>query len=185
MMMNDPKKIWRDQPAEGNHRSMTLEELREKGSRFRRQSQRELLAGAGAAVIVALLPWRFQFQMGLWYDLALAVTIGWALAAAIWFRRRIWPGVPDAGGMAANGLEFYRAGLADRRDHLRTAWIWRGPAFAALGLLAVPLVARSVSWRSAAPFLVLAAVWTVAALIQARQQWRAIDEELRSLDSMR
>lgn len=182
---DDPKGLWQNQPVERTR--ISFQDLRGMADQMRRETQRNILASAGAGAALALAFWRLQFARNPWYDAGLVVAAVWAGGSLIWFRKRIWPGRPAPDAVSVNGLEFYRSEIMERRDHLRTAWFWLGPVFLALGILVIRLLTivfgESVPIRNIAPFLVLSLIWVGTMVSQTRSRLRKLDKELKDLAS--
>ena len=181
----DPGTIWRDQPEEKH--MVNLEQIVNRRTEEMTSSTRsEILMSIGAALLfVAVMAWRFAPIHDPLLEAGFAAVIAWVVISLYRFRRRIWrrdPSRPDA--IAAPCLEYYRAQLEQRRDHLRDAWLWHGPLFLACLILIAILMGRafqgSERLRSVVPLVVLLAVWTGFGLIrryrQARELQREIDE---------
>jgi uncharacterized membrane protein YqjE len=105
-------------------------------------------------------------------------------------RRRIWGArepAPDAA--AAASMDYYRTELKERRDHLRSLWLWHGPmllaCFVFLGAVlgrVWPVYQRMVN---VLPFVALLLVWSVLNLWQRRRQAKELERELEELDQLR
>ena len=147
----------------------------------------EILGSFAAAILfVAVVAWRLTpREQGLAWA-AFSVVLVWILVSLFWFRRRIWPPDPSKDAMAASCLEHYREELRQRRDHLRSEWLWHGPLFvaclvfiAAVGWHAFPGFARLLQ---VAPLLGLLAAWVIFGFWQRRSQANQIQHEIDDLD---
>ncbi len=175
----DPGAIWRDQPEEG--RKVDLEQILKRRTEELYSSTRSeiLMSIAAALLFIGVVAWRVGPARN-----RLAAVIVWVIISLYWFRYRIRrrPSRPDA--PAATGLEYYRAELERRRDHLKNEWLWHGPLFLACVTLVAILTGQVFSGyqplRNVLPLLVLLAVWTGFGvwrrLRQAKELQREIDE---------
>jgi len=183
----DPGTIWRDQPEE--KAMVNLEQIVNRRTEELTSSTRsEILMSVGAALLfVAVMAWRFAPIHDPLLEGGFAAVIAWVVISLYRFRRRIWrrdPSRPDA--IAAPCLEYYRAQLEQRRDHLRDAWLWHGPLFlACMGLIAI-LMGKAFSGperlRDVLPLIVLLAVWTGFGLIRRYRQARELQREIDEID---
>jgi hypothetical protein len=187
---NDLGAVWRNQPEE--NRPVDPE-------RFVRRRTRDLSAStrweiamsiASALLFMAIVGLRFASahdrprQLG-W--IAAAAAIGWVLISLYWFRGRIWRRDPArADAPAAACREYYRKELERRRDHLRNAWLWHGPLLLACLMSVAIFLGEGFPGidrlRSAAPLIVLLAVWTGFGITRRRRQANEIQREIDEID---
>ena len=161
-----------------------LERLANRRARQLYSSTRsEILVSLGAAIffVAVLVGSRLASARQGIPRLAFIAVIVWVLVCLYRFRDRIWRKEPSDTA-AATGLEYYRKALEQRRDHLRTAWIWHGPLFLAcftlMAIVGVKAVADFQRLRNAAPFLVLLAAWTGFTYRQRRRQAQELQREI-------
>ena len=162
---NDPGAIWRDQPEE--RRTVDLEQIL-------KQRTDELYSSTRSEILMSILRGPALYRSN-----GLAARAGARPARAGWIRRRdrlgdrlpVLVSMPDPAAIrprpdapAASGLEYYRAELERRRDHLKNEWLWHGPLFLACVTLVAILTGRVFSGyqplRNILPLLVLLAAWT-------------------------
>src|SRR5690349_15812018 len=160
--MPDPKSVWKEQPEE--ELAVTMEQILNRRTRDLAAGTRmEILLSVGAALFfVAVMAWRLPARTTLLEEAGFAAVLLWA-ASTVWlFRRRIWtpPAGPDA--LAGNSLDYYRAVLESRRNHLRNGWLWHGPLVFACLIFALSFRANGFTERlsGAAPMAVLLLAWT-------------------------
>ena len=96
---------------------MTTEDFRRRASEWRQESRRGLLASSGIVLVLLAMTWRFNLLSPPWYDVGFVVALAWAVGSAIWFRQRLWPGLPPEDALLASGTHFYRKEILHRRDH--------------------------------------------------------------------
>jgi hypothetical protein len=180
----DPGAIWRDQPEEG--RKVDLEQILKRRTEELYSSTRSeiLMSIAAALLFIGVVAWRVGPARDRLEQVGFAAVIVWVIISLYWFRYRIRrrPSRPDA--PAATGLEYYRAELERRRDHLKNEWLWHGPLFLACVTLVAILTGQVFSGyqplRNVLPLLVLLAIWTGFGvwrrLRQAKELQREIDE---------
>lgn len=184
---NDPGAIWRNQSVETL--AFNLERFTGRRTQQLLQSTRTdiLLSVFAACLFAAVISWRLSPVHREIARLSFAAAILWAAISLFWFRRHIWPGSGvRADSLVHTGLEHYRMVLASRRDHLKNAWIWLGPAILASLVLAVVLVEQSVQYqrlRATLPFLALLLIWFVLGFFVRRSKVAELQRELDELDS--
>lgn len=181
---NDPGAIWRDQPEE--RRTVDLEQiLKQRTDELYSSSRSEILMSILAALLfIGVVAWRLGPGRDRLEQAGFAAVIVWVIVSLYWFRYRIRRHPPRPDAPAAAGLEYYRAELERRRDHLKNEWLWHGPLVLACVTLVAILTGHVFSGyqplRNILPLLVLLAAWTVFTvwrrLRQARELQREIDE---------
>jgi hypothetical protein len=184
----DPGDLWRNQPEE--KLAVNVQQLVNRRTLELYSSTRsEILMSAGAALFfVAVMAWRFASVQHWLPRLGFGVAVAWVLLTLYRFRDRIWRrDTPRADAAAATGLEYYRAELERRRDHLRNAWFWHGPLL--LACLVVVLTFAGAAFpgferlQSVLPLALLLAAWTVAGITRRRRRAMEIQRELDAIDA--
>jgi hypothetical protein len=159
--------------------------LKQRTERLYSSTRSEILMSIAAAVLfVGVMAWRLGPAHDGLEQVGFAAVIVWVIVSLYWFRYRIRRRPPRPDAPAAAGLEYYRAELERRRDHLKNEWLWHGPLFLACVTLVAILTRHVFSGfqplRNVLPLLVLLAVWTGFGfwrrLRQARELQREIDE---------
>lgn len=140
-------------------------------------TRNEIWLSVGAAFLfLAIMSWRLPLP-----PLGVAGVVAWGMYTLYRFRAMLVPGRPEQ-GMAAPGLEHYRAVLQQRRAHLRNAWLWHGPlALAGLTFLAAVLPMAfpdAQRLRNMAPFGALLVVWIIWGLRLRHAQAAELGKEL-------
>jgi len=180
----DPGLIWRNQPAVNQDKLMNrrTEDLYS-------STRWEILLSFGAALLpIGVLAWRTEgFQQRL-VEIGFSAIILWILISLYWFRRQIWRGSSRPDRVAATGLEFYRAELEHRRDHLRNGWLWHGPLFLASIILVSVLTGNAnIAFRPlrrVLPLIVLLVAWTGFGLWRRRLQANEIQREIDEIEPL-
>ena len=182
----DPGRIWRDQPEEEvpvNLAQIVNRRTQELSVRTRS----EILISVGSALLlIGVVAWRLEIAREGLLAFGLAAAIAWVIISLYAFRRRIWwhdTSRPDA--VAATFLEYYRKELEQRRDHLRSAWVWHGPLLLALLTLVAVLIGRAniafQPLRNALPLTILLAAWVGFGIWRRRLQARSLQREIDEL----
>src|SRR5947209_7791826 len=137
---HDPGSLWRQQPPEATPvlpSRIIARRTRALSASTRSEIVTSLFAGA---FFLAVLAWRFELRSQPYVIGGGALMLCWILITVLRFRSRIWPehgSTPAA--LAAPAVQFYRAELRRRREHLLSAWIWSGPLLVACITLGVIL----------------------------------------------
>ena len=180
----DPGAIWREQPEE--RRTVDLEQiLKQRTDELYSSTRSEILMSILAALLFfCVVAWRLGPASGRLQQVGFAAAILWVIVSLYWFRYRIRrPSRPDAA--AAAGLEYYRAELERRRDHLKNEWLWHGPLALACVTLVAILTGRVFSGyqplRNVLPLLVLLAAWTAFTIRRRRRQAKELQREIDEL----
>ncbi len=186
----DPGALWRSQPKEEqlmNINRIVNRRARELYSRTRA----EVITGVAAPILfIAVVAWRFGFAKDRVVQVGLALILVWIAISLYAMRRRIWgPRVPEPDAVAAASMDYYRHELQERRDHLRSLWLWHGPMLLACIVFLGAVLGRV--WPvyqhivNALPFIALLVVWSGVNLWQRRRQANALQRELEELDQLR
>ena len=178
----DPGAIWRDQPEE--RRTVDLEQiLKQRTDELYSSTRSEIFMSILAALLfIGVVAWRLGPAHDRLEQVGFAAAILWVIVSLYWFRYRIRrrPSRPDA--PAASGLEYYRAELERRRDHLKNEWLWHGPLFLACVTLVAILTGHVFSGyqplRNILPLLVLLAAWTAFTFQRRRRQAKELQREI-------
>jgi hypothetical protein len=183
--MSDLKAVWQNQPATGS--KMTSQLLRKRSDQLRQEKRRGLFGSAGVVLFIAVLSFgMFKLERSLWYDVGLVAAAAWAILSMIVHRKRIWPPPPPPAAFSASSVDFYRSELIEARAHLKATWAWGAPAFFALGLFVIRLVAKAlgenIPLRNLGPFLVLFSIWALVFANKTQSKLRELDAEIRELD---
>jgi hypothetical protein len=186
----DPGALWRSQPKEEH--PMNIHRIVNRRAReWYSRTRAEIMTSIAAPILfIAVVAWRFGFAHDRVVQGGLALILVWVAISLYAMRRRI-RGRPEpaADAVAAASMDYYRQELRERRDHLRSLWLWHGPMFLAcvvfLGAVlgrVWPVYQRMVN---VLPFLVLLGVWTGLNLWQRRRQADELERELEELDPLR
>ncbi|MBC7927706.1 MAG: hypothetical protein H7039_18835 [Bryobacteraceae bacterium] len=143
----------------------------------------------GAALLVAVLTSKFAPIENRLLQAGVALVVAWILLTLYRFRDRLLRRAPTASdSLAASGIAHYRKELEQRRDHLRNAWVWLGPAFLACFLLLLTLAGKSFSSVGhpgrILPFGILLVAWVVIGVLQRQRQARLIQKEIDEINGL-
>lgn len=186
----DPGALWRSQPKE-EHQMHAHRIVNRRARELHSRTRAEIITGVAAPILfIAVIAWRFGFANDRIVALGFALIVVWIVVSLYAMRRRIW-GLPEPtlDAVAAVSIDYYRHELQERRDHLRSLWLWHGPMLLAcivfLGAVlgrVWPVYQRMVN---ALPFVVLLVVWSALNLWQRRRQANELQRELDELDQLR
>lgn len=184
--MNDPRKIWQDQPTEAM--KMSLDEIRRRAQKLQAKNR-----------ISALVTIVIGFVLCVWFARACAGTqdavprIGlgmlslWGLYAAYQAYKWIWPGRLAANATFSTSLDFYRWELERRRDYARHIWRRAGLTFcfAGIALFIIPALIGVLKTPrllvNLVPFFVLLVIWLVVFFSLRRRNQRQLQREIDDL----
>jgi hypothetical protein len=164
--MNNPRKIWQDQPREPF--KMSADEMRLRAQRF--QTKARLTAATAITrglLVCAFFGWNFarthELVPRLGYGLISLCGIFIANQTYKW----VWPSNLPADAPVSTSLEFYRSELERRRDYGRHIWRRTGLTFLFLGLAMVVVPALIAAFGAPhlflnmVPFFLLLFTWFV------------------------
>ena len=164
--MNDPKKIWQDQPTEPI--KMSLEEIRRKAQKLQMKGRLRVLA---AMIIGLFLCIAFARMAAVVEDVIPRIGWGmmslWGLYGAYAAYKWIWPGRLAEDATLSTSLDFYRGELERKRDYDRHVWRRSGVIFCFAGLAVaiipelIPALQTPRLLLNAAPFFTLLVIWFV------------------------
>jgi uncharacterized membrane protein len=184
--MNDPQKIWQDQPTE--KMKMSLDEIRRKAQKLQTKARLEALAWIVIGLVLCVL-----FAHSCARAQAVVARIGWGMLSlwglygAYQASKWIWPGSLAAHATMNTSLDFYRRELERRHDYVQHVWRRAGLTFCFAGL-AVVIVPAALSTPgllfNAVPFFILLVVWLVAFLFMRKRQQRALQREIDELNAL-
>jgi hypothetical protein len=187
--MNDPQKIWQDQPTEAI--KMSLDEIRRRAQKLQTKGRLAALStiviGLVLCVFFALSSARPQEVVGRvgWGMLSL-----WGLYAAYQAYKWIWPGRLAADATFSTSLDFYRSELERSRDYARHVWRRAGLTFcfAGLALVVIPGLIGALRnprllWN-VVPLFVLLVTWFVVFFSMRRRNQRKLQREIDELKAL-
>ncbi len=184
--INDPQKIWQDQPTEAM--KMSLDEIRRRAQKLQMKGRLAALStiviGLALCVLFALSSARPQEVIGRigWGMLSL-----WGLYAAYQAYKWTWPGRLAADATFSTSLDFYRRELERKHDYARHVWRRAGLTFcfAGLALAIVPGLIRAFKTPrlllNMAPLFVLLVIWFVVFFSMRRRNQRKLQGEIDEL----
>jgi uncharacterized membrane protein len=187
--INDPQKIWQDQPTEAI--KMSLDEIRRK---VRKLQMKGRLAAVAWIVMGLALSVLFAHSAARPQEVVERIGLGmlslWGLYGAYQGYRWIWPGTLAADAAMSASLGFYRKELERRHDYARHVWRRAGLTFCFAGLALVILPALIGALRTprllvnAVPFFVLLAVWLVVFFSMRKRQQGQLQREIDELKAL-
>ncbi len=181
----DPGAIWRDQPEE--RRTVDLEQiLKLRTEELYSSTRLEILMSIGAALLfIGVMAWRLGPAHDRLEQVGFLAAIVWVIVSLYWFRSRLRRRRSRPDAAAAAGLDYYRAELERRRDHLKNEWLWHGPLALACVTLAAILTGHVFygyqPLRNVLPLLVLLAVWIGFGFWRRQRQAKELQREIDEL----
>jgi uncharacterized membrane protein YdbT with pleckstrin-like domain len=187
--MNDPQKIWQNQPTEAI--KMSLDEIRRKAHKLQTKGRLAAVAQIVIGLVLCVL-----FALSSAKAPAVVTRIGWGMLSlwgayiAYQAYKWIWPRslAPDA--TLSTSVDFYHRELERRHDYARHTWRRAGLTFCFVGLALVVLPALiSVLGTprlllNAVPFFVLLATWLAIFFPMRRRQQRRLQQEIDELNAL-
>lgn len=182
----DPGLIWRNQQPAVNQDKVVNRRIEDLYSSTRWEI---LLSFSAALLPIGVLAWRLEGAQQRLVEIGFTAVILWIAISLYWFRHQIWGrGSSRPDRVAATGLEFYRAELEHRRDHLRNGWLWHGPLFlASIILISVMTGKANITFqplRRVLPLIVLLAAWTGFGVWRRHLQANEIQREINEVEHL-
>lgn len=187
--INDPQKIWQDQPTEVI--KMSLEEIRRRAHKLQTKARLAALLQTLIGLVLCVLFARSSAKAD-----ALVTRIGWGMLS-LWAAyvaypayKWIWPGTLAADATLSTSVDFYRRELERRHDYARHVWRRTGLTFCFLGLAVVivpPLISVLGTPRlllKAVPFFVLLAIWLAVFFPMRKREQRRLQQEIDELNAL-
>jgi hypothetical protein len=180
---DDPRSLWREQPPEPTP-VLSSRILARRTRALSASTRSEIVTSLSAgAFFLAILAWRFELRSQPYVVAGAVLMLCWILITLLRFRKQIWPEHdPQTTAVASPAVQFYRAELQRRRDHLLSAWIWSGPLVLACITLAVILMKNGMPDTrrlfSILPLLLLLSVWTAIGIWRRRRLALQIQSEI-------
>jgi hypothetical protein len=182
--INDPKRIWQNQPTEAC--TMTLEAMRTKVKELHAKTRKQLLGNLAVLLVVVAL-YGFGTQRFPSLKLLLALPIAWSLAGVYFLNRGMWSGTTPEDAALSTGLQSYRREVARRRDLFNRILLWSfGPVLLAIGtfLVALARVSDRAIFPNAMPFMTLVVVWIAAYFVIRMREQRELQREIDELNEI-
>lgn len=179
---HDPGELWRGQASDGSSPGLTRMVDR-RPDVMATSTRLDTLGSIGAVcLLIAILLSRPEFRSDRSVMGAVALSICWVFVTLVRFRRRIWPQDRPGSDFSLPGIQFYRAELERRREHLRSAWVWMGPLLLACLTLGLILLRKVVPTADrllgTVPFVLVLLVWIMLTYRRRRQAAREIQNEI-------
>ena len=185
--MNDPQKIWQNQPTEPI--KISPDEIRRKAQKLQRKAR--------MAALVSIVMGLFLF---LWFARTfvrvhdVVPRIGWGLVS-LWCIYCAYHGYKQMGRLASEAtlytsFEFYRRELEWQRDFDRHVWRRSGliVAFAGMALIVMPGLIKALETPrlllNVVPFFALLAVWLVIFFSMRKRNRRKLQREIDELNTL-
>jgi hypothetical protein len=187
--MNDPKKIWQDQPTEAIR--MSLNEIRRKAHKLQMKARLAALAWFVMGLVLCVFFARTSANAhGVVERIGWGMLSLWGLYGAYQAYKWIWPGSLAANATMSTSLDFYRRELERRHDYVQHVWRRSGLTFCFAGLAVVivpPLILLLRTPRllmNVVPFFVLLAIWLAVFFPLRKRQQRNLQREIDELNAL-
>ncbi len=184
--MNDPRKIWQNQPTEPF--KMSANELRHKAQQRRRKARFEALYSILIGIVLcAFFAWTFATAHELVLQIGFGLLSLWCLYFGYQTYKWIWPGPLEPDATLSTTLQSYRSELEKRRDFTRHIWRRGGLTFCFLGLalIIVPELIKSLGAPRLAlnvlPVCVLLAIWFAIFFPQRKRRLQKLQQDIEEL----
>jgi hypothetical protein len=184
--MNDPQKIWQNQPTEPF--KMSANEIRGKARQRRKKARLEALRTIAIGIVLCIFfAWTFARAHAALPRMGLGLLSLWGLYVAYQAYRWIWPGRPGPDATVSASVEFYRSELERSRDYGLQIWRKAGLTFCFLGLAMVVLPGLIQSLETPrlllnfVPLLVLIAIWFAIFFPMRKRRLRKLQREIDEL----
>ncbi len=187
--MNDPQKIWQDQPTEPI--KMSLDEIRRRMQKFQTKGR---LTVALSFVIGLFLCVAFALTFAKMHELVSRIGLGvlslWVLYFIYATYKWIWPAKLADEAALSTSLEFYRRELEKKRDYNRHVWRRSGLPFCFVGmaLLIMPGLIQALETPrlllNTVPFFTLLVIWFVAFYFIRKRRLQKLQGEIDELKAL-
>jgi hypothetical protein len=186
--MNDPQKIWQNQPTEAI--KMSLEEIRRRAHKLQTKARLAAVSQIVMGLVLCVLFARSAARAD-----AVVTRIGWGILS-LWAAyvaypayKWIWGGTLAADTTLSTSLDFYRKELERSHDYVQHIWRRLGLTFCFVGLAVVivpPLILLGTPrlLLKAVPFFVLLATWLAIFFPLRRRQQRRLQQEIDELKAL-
>ena len=187
--MNDPQKIWKNQPTEPF--TMSANELCRKAQQHESKARFETLYSIIAGLILfVFFAWRFVQPYEVVPRMGVGLLCLWGIYYAYQAYKWIWPGRPTPDATLNTTLQSYRSELEKRRDYGRHLWRRAGLTFLVLGvaMVIVPALIKSLDTPrlllNTLPFFVLLAIWLAVFLRLRKRNRGKLQQEIEELSAL-
>jgi hypothetical protein len=186
--MNDPQKIWQNQPTEAI--KMSLDEIRRRAHKLQTKARLAAVSQIVMGLVLCVLFARSSARAD-----AVVTRIGWGMLS-LWAAyvaypayKWIWAGSLAADATLSTSLDFYRRELERSHDYVQHIWRRLGLTFCFAGLAVVivpPLILLGTPrlLLKAVPFFVLLATWLAIFFPLRRRQQRRLQQEIDELKAL-
>lgn len=185
--MNDPKRIWQNQPTESF--TMSLAEIRRKAQRLQTKARLATLARIVIGLVLCVAFARASIRM---QDMVPRFGYGvlslWSLYGAWQSYKWIWPRKLAADAALGTSLDFYRGELERQRDYGRHIWRRAGLTFCFVGvaLVILPGLIKALDTPrlllNAVPFFALLITWFVLFFTMRKRNQQKLQREIDELN---
>jgi uncharacterized membrane protein YfcA len=187
--MNDPQKIWQNQPTEPL--KMSADEMRGKAQQRRKKARLEALRTIAIGILFCIFfAWTFTRAHAALPRMGLGLLSLWGMYVSYQAYRWIWPGRPGPEAAANTSVEFYRSELEMSRDYGLHVWRRAGLTFCFLGLALVvlPGVVQSLNTPrrllNFVPLFALLAIWFAMFFPMRKRKLRKLQQEIDELRAL-
>ena len=186
--VNDPRKIWQNQPTEPL--KMSTNEIRAKAQRHQTKARFQAVYSIIIGLFLCVFFARVFVRPGDYWvvsRMGVGLLSLWGIYYAYQAYKWIWPGrlTPDA--TLNTTLQSYRSELEKRRDYGRHVWRRAGLTFGVLGvaMVIVPALIKSLDTPrlllDLLPFFVLLAIWLAVFLRLRKRNRGKLQQEIEEL----
>jgi hypothetical protein len=188
--VNDPRKIWQNQPKEIS--TVTLKMIRMKVQDLRSKTRQGLWGiWAGPLVVGFFAAYGIKLAHGVFpvLEAVFVVAIVWSLTGLYFLNRGMRSAAMPGDAALSTGLEFYRREIERLRTLYGRGLLWSfGPIVLAMGtfILFGMIVVGAKIYPNGIPFLILVALWCVAVFVlrmRARRELQREIDDLKDIES--
>lgn len=187
--MNDPQKIWQDQPMEPIE--MSLDEIRRRMRKFQNKGRLAVVAQfAIGIVLLVFFTLTFTRIHAVVSRIGLGVLILWIVYSIYATYKGIWPAKWVDEAPLSTSVQFYRRELEKKRDFNRQIWRRSGLPFCFVGMALVILpgliqaLAAPRLLLKTVPFFTLLAIWFVAFHFTRKRRLQKLQSEIDELKAL-
>jgi len=187
--MNDPQKIWQDQPTEPI--KMSLEEIRRRMQKFQTKGRLTVVAQfAIGLVLLVFFALTFAKIHAAVSRIGLGVLILWILYFIYATYNGIWPAKLADETPLNTSVQFYCRELEKKRDYNRHIWRRSGLPFCFVGmaLLILPGLIKALEaprlLLNTMPFFTLLVIWFIAFYFTRKRRLQKLQREIDELKAL-
>jgi hypothetical protein len=187
--MNDPQKIWQDQPTEPI--KMSPEEIRRRVQKFQTKGRLTVVAQFAIGLFLCVF---FTLTFARIHQVVSRIGLGvlnlWILYFIYATYKEFWPTKFAGEATLSTSLEFYRRELEKKRDYSLHVWRRSGLpfCFAGLALLIMPGLIEAFGaprlLLNTVPFFTLLVIWFVVFYFTRKRRLQKLQLEIDELKAL-